>query len=168
MNVNKRIFGLGILLLFVSMSSFVFAAYAASEITLYENDGDYILRLSITDAYYTNLDGNKVLDVVAYFTVRFYRDDYNIMIYPTLQLPSGDAFNYSFDITNDADGYYSRVDYQLLFYDHALETGDYTLFIKVEAIKQRWYSSYYCYDVADFTFDPPGGSGGHPPLCVLL
>ncbi|MFX0061999.1 MAG: hypothetical protein ACFFC7_07405 [Candidatus Hermodarchaeota archaeon] len=167
MQLNKRIFGLCILLLFVSISSsFVFSVYAASEVTLYENDGDRILRLTITDAYYTDLDGDEVLDVVAYFTVRFYRDDYKLLIYPKLQLPSGETFNYSFDITYDSY-YYYNYDYQLIFYDHALETGDYTLFIQVEAIKQRWYY-YYCYDIADYTFDPPGSGAGGDPLCFLL
>lgn len=166
---NKRIFGLGILLLFVSISSsFVFSVYAANQITLYENDGDQILQLTITDAYYTDLDGDKVLDVVAYFTVHFFRDDYNILIYPTLQLPSGDAFNYLFDITPDRS-YNTSVDYQLIFYDHALETGDYTLFIQVEVFKQWWYYRYHCYEgVADYTFDPPGSSGGGDPCCVLI
>ena len=147
------------------MSSFVFAAYAASDVTLCENDGDRILRLIITDAYYTDLDGDTVLDVVAYFRVYFYREDYDIYIYPTLQLPSGQAFSYGFDITCYSYYYYYYT-FQLLFYDHALETGDYTLFIEIYTIKQ--WSQYSCYDVADLTFDPPGGSGGHDPLCVLL
>jgi hypothetical protein len=150
------------------MSSFVFAAYAASDVTLYESDGDRILRLTITDAYYTDLDGDKVLDVVGFFTVTHFEEceSYNIWIFPTLQLPSGKEFNYKFDIT-DGKKYDSR-DYQLIFYDHALETGDYTLFIEVYAVKTRSLLCYYYYrGTADYTFDPPGGTGGHDPLCLL-
>ncbi|UCG01302.1 MAG: hypothetical protein JSW11_17000 [Candidatus Heimdallarchaeota archaeon] len=116
--------------------------------------------LTITDAYYSDLDQDEVLDVISYFNLQFDSAcPHLVRIYVSLILPSGFEFSYKWIILSKQLVYYG----QIHFYDHAIESGVYILQINALLSTGGLNSG-----LADYEFDPPGGSGGGDPCARLM
>ncbi len=114
------------------------------------------VSITIMKAFYGDADGDgNADDVIAYVehhlsgAVR-----YQLSVYATLVLPSGLEYTWYYGLNTRL----SKVTLVLYFYNHALETGDYTLminaFLKTGGISHAQDTH---------VFDPPGGKGDNPP-----
>jgi hypothetical protein len=74
-------------------------------------------------------------------------------------LPSGYEFSYKWIILSKELVYFGEIH----FYDHAIESGNYTLSIQAKILTGGANSG-----IAEFIFDPPGGSGGGDPCAKLI
>ena len=117
------------------------------------------ISVRVIDAYYSDLDNDTYQDDI-YALVRFelsgalrYYFDY----YVTLTLPSGYNFSYAFAII--ATGSFDLNHY---FFDHAIESGNYTLSVFV-ILKTEGIST----DSHIYVFDPPRASTGGDPTLVV-
>ncbi len=140
--------------------STIIPVFGFSSVTLRSINQRVEVTLTITDAYYTDLDNDEVLDIVAFFDLLYDNSHQNILkINVYLTLPSGYEFSYKWIINNKL----LKHSYQIHFYDHALESGFYNLTISVKLLSGGVDTG-----VADFEFDPPGGSGGGGPCAALV
>ncbi len=117
------------------------------------------ISVRVIDAYYADLDNDTYQDDI-YALVRFELSGaawYNFDYYVTLTLPSGYNFSYAFAIT--ATGSFDLNHY---FFDHATESGNYTLSVLV-ILKTGGLST----DSDIYVFDPPGASTGGDPTLVV-
>ncbi|MFX1423724.1 MAG: hypothetical protein ACFFB2_15545, partial [Promethearchaeota archaeon] len=116
--------------------------------------------IGIIDAYYTDLDSDETLDIVSHFMILSGSLRHQtIKIYVFLILPSGFEFSYKWTIIMKESRYLG----QILFYDHALESGFYKL-----AITTKLLTGGSVFGTIEFEFDPPGSSGGGDPLAKLM
>ncbi len=118
------------------------------------------IKVSVTDAYYTDLDNDGLSDdVIAYTSVDLSGSTrYNFDYYITLTLPSGKNYTYAYTFNT----VYTTLNIRNYFWNHATECGDYT--ITVQAILWTGGISYTNHA---YTFDPPGGSDGGDPTFDL-
>ncbi|MFX1515375.1 MAG: hypothetical protein ACFFC6_03640 [Promethearchaeota archaeon] len=130
-------------------------------VTLISNNQKNSVTLTITDAYYTDLDDDEVLDIVSSFNLRFeHPGPHLVQLYVTLILPSGLEFSYKWNImTRESLVHFG----QIHFYDHVLEPGFYIL-----SIYTKLSTGGVSTGTAEFEFDPPGGSGGGDPLASMV
>lgn len=112
--------------------------------------------VEILFANYTDLDDDGYLDdVYAEVSVELSGAvAYTFEYFVTLTLPSGLNFSYLFIISTN----YQSFNIYNYFYDHAIETGWYTL--DVDATLNNGGRSTAS---STLVFDPPGGSGGSDP-----
>ncbi|MHA1807237.1 MAG: hypothetical protein ACTSX2_06655 [Candidatus Thorarchaeota archaeon] len=114
------------------------------------------INVTITFATYCDLDGNYRSDdvyVVLYFELGN-NPYYEVYYLITLQLPSGTNYSYLVYMLALSD----EVVTHNLFFDHATESGDYTVYVSA-----LLWTPYQATDSAQYTFDPPGGSEGGKP-----
>ena len=140
--------------------STIVPVFGFNSVTLISNNQRVEITLTITDAYYTNLDNDDVLDIVALFDLHYNPDKQNVLkINVYLILPSGYEFSYKWILNNKL----LKNSYKIYFYDHVLESGFYNLSIRVKLMSGGVDTG-----VVEYEFDPPGGSGGGGPLAVLV
>ena len=131
-----------------------------NSVTFMSNNQKNMLTLTITDAYYTDLDNDEVLDILSYYNLRFESDSpHLVQLYVSLILPSGFEFSYKWILMIKQSVYLG----QMYFYDHVLEPGFYILSINVK-LSTGGIST----GTVSFEFDPPGGSGGGDPLAYIV
>ncbi|MFX1284233.1 MAG: hypothetical protein ACFFB5_11290 [Promethearchaeota archaeon] len=143
------------------MFSTITPVLGCGSITCFSINRKNNVTLTITDAYYTDLDNDEVFDIVSFFELSFssfHRLRYTVKINVYLILPSGYEFSYKWIIGTKQSKYFGQID----FYDHALESGDYILFFKI-----KLFTGGVTTGVVGYEFDPPGGSGGGDPLAML-
>ena len=129
-------------------------------ITLISNNQKNKVTLTITDAFYTDLDNDEVLDIVSSLNLRFGDSSpHLIQLYVSLILPSGFEFSYKWTIMTKEIVYF----YQIYFYDHVLEPGFYII-----SINAKLSTGGLSTGSVQFEFDPPGGSGGGDPLAYIV
>jgi len=158
MALKQKIFSLCLWLTILTAGP-VIMTYADNSVTLTSDNTLNEVTLTITDAFYTDLDGDEVLDIVSYFDLQFIgvgRHVITIDVY--LTLPSGSTFYYEWLITTSLESITCRIN----FFDHALETGIYKLTIDVFLPKGGLDTG-----TCEYEFDPPGSSGGGDPLATI-
>ncbi len=144
-----------LLLLIITLSS-------TPQVAAYSSDAQL---LSITDASYCDLDGDgyedDVLTILRIGTPNGYPAFIFCWLSLTLTLPSGrvsyvDTFIF---------GIYSSLVIRVEWYDHAIESGLYTLDADMTAVSTLWSVSAY----AQVIFDPPDeGPPGTPWVNVMI
>ncbi len=150
---NIKLLSLGILLISVLLGSSAVNAYQNAPQT---NNTIHSITVVITHASYTDLDndGNED-DVVVISDFYLQNDDfYEFIYFITLILPSGMYYQYLVRV-------WAWVDYVSItnsFYNHATESGNYTVIIEAWLLNPDVY-----YDISAVIFDPPGGSDGGKP-----
>jgi hypothetical protein len=118
------------------------------------------VTLTITDAYYCDLDDDEVFDVISSFTLSFDSSrPHLVKLSVSLILPSGYEFSYKWIILSKELIYFGEIH----FYDHAIESGDYILLFYAQISTGGTNTG-----IAEYIFDPPGGSGGGDPLARLM
>ena len=148
-----------IFLLFLTLGT-VNPILAISELDLISKNGKNDLYLTINSAYYTDIDNDDVLDILAFFDVATSNENYQMFkLSAVLTLPSGFQFTHSWVITPKR----FQPSYRLELHDHAIESGDYEL----KFIISLHAGGKVVGDVS-YTFDPPGGSGGGTPIAYLV
>ncbi|MFX0204531.1 MAG: hypothetical protein ACFFDT_00985 [Candidatus Hodarchaeota archaeon] len=134
-------------------------ALGYSSVTLQSINSKNTLLLTITDAIYTDLDNDDVLDIISSFDLSLdstRRHTTRIDVF--LILPSGCTFYYKWIIgTKD-----QTKSYQIIFLDHAIESGMYKLIFLI-----RPFTGGASIGVMENEFDPPGGSGGGDPIAIF-
>jgi hypothetical protein len=116
------------------------------------------LDILISDAYYLDYENDGYFDdIKANFTIDVDKVDPNTIhdlnLYIYLELPSGKYFQYLITIQVE----YAMNSFTLIMYDHALEYGDYYLYLGT------WLDgNVITYAHAFIIFDPPGGDDGDP------
>ncbi len=162
MLLSKKISMISIvaILLFLMLSPFNVNARNGNLVTTTASSEE-IVNVVILDAYYCDLDNDSYKDDI-YAEVKlnllgsnFYALDY----YVNLTLPSGTLFSYYAKVNTNMN----EVILKNFFYNHALESGDYTLTVKV-VLKNGGMLT----DSHSFVFDPPGGSDGADPSFDLV
>ena len=124
-------------------------ALGSSFLSLTSKNGKNTLNLTINSAYYTNIDNDDVLDVVALFELSFSNERSHRFILTTiLELPSGYQYSYSWSISSKL----SLNKYRLVLHDHAIEAGDYSLMIHIQLFTGGMTTG-----SVEYSFDPPGG-----------
>ncbi len=133
----------------------------ASTVTVQSTNDQVSVTLTILDAFYTDADGDGYEDdVVGYFDIHLYgRPRYTLDIYPSLVLPSGTTHTYLYTINTRLDTLHCT----MYFYDHALESGNYTFAVEIVL-----YTGGVTAGEANYLFDPPGGSGDADPCGFLV
>ncbi len=117
------------------------------------------ISVRVVEAYYADLDNDTFQDDI-YALVRFSLSGavrYNFDYYVTLTLPSGYNFSYAFAI-NTGESF----ELNHYFFDHAIESGNYTLSVLV-VLRTGGIST----DSHVYVFDPPGASTGGDPTLVV-
>ena len=107
-------------------------------------------------ANYDDMDGDGMKDDV-YVVLVFilgYHIYYEFGYVISLELPSGLTYSYTVYVIALSD----IVVTHNVFYNHATESGDYTVYVSALLITPGHASA-----VAQYTFDPPGGSEGGKP-----
>ncbi|HDD67073.1 MAG TPA: hypothetical protein ENG31_00435 [Candidatus Thorarchaeota archaeon] len=121
---------------------------------------DPTITVTIVDATYTDIDSDAYEDDVLVI-LRFdlgYHLYYEFGYLITLQLPSGENYTYLVYVLAWVDTVYTYN----MFYNHATESGDYTVHVQALLLTPGTAT-----DTAHYTFDPPGGSeGGEPTFGV--
>ncbi|NWF96624.1 MAG: hypothetical protein HXY34_10835 [Candidatus Thorarchaeota archaeon] len=117
--------------------------------------------LVITGATYADADGDLLEDdVIGWFDIQLSGSQrYTMDLRISLKLPSGTEYAYLYFVSTRLQTLHCT----MYFYNHATETGYYVF--SAEALL---YSSGGYYDVAEYTFDPPGGSGNADPCGLLV
>ena len=126
--------------------------------------GNISMTINITDAYYCDLqeDGRED-DVVSKFTIEIENGNEKPFLFITkivLKLPSGYKYAYYYNMDTSEPEY----DYTMNFYNHATESGWYTVDIFCLLFDGRHIG----FGIESYTFDPPGGDEGGEPPCVSL
>lgn len=156
MSFNKYIF----LLFCILALSTVLPVFGLSSVTFMSKNEKIEATLTITDAFYTDLDNDEVYDIVSYFYLVFNGHHYlKVKLYVNLILPSGFVFSYKWNIGTDNFIYFGQIN----FYDHAIESGNYTLSIRAKVSIGGTNTG-----LVEYEFDPPGGSGGGDPCARLM
>ena len=119
------------------------------------------ISVKIMYAYYCDLDQDGFEDdIYAKVSLSMYDASfYAIEYYVNLTLPSNVSFTYRVIINTDS----SELMLHNLFYNHATESGNYSLFVQV-VLKNGGMAT----DSHLFVFDPPGGSDGADPSFDLV
>ncbi|RMG34074.1 MAG: hypothetical protein D6732_11010 [Methanobacteriota archaeon] len=145
----STIFLLSLLLIGMNLSR------ASSQVKV-QDTSETSISVAILFANYTDLDEDGYMDdVYAEVSIDLYGGvAYTFEYYVTLTLPSGLNFSYLFIISTN---YQSFTIYNF-FYDHATESGWYTL--NIDATLNNGGRSTA---TSTLIFDPPGGSGGSDP-----
>lgn len=124
------------------------------------SSSDHLFEVTIVDANYLDADSDYYADDVVAL-LRFdlgYAAIYDFYYLITLTLPSGLEYSYLVHVIAWADTIYIYN----VFYDHATESGDYTIYVSALMISPTTIA-----DSATYIFDPPGGSpGGRPTFAV--
>ncbi len=144
--------------LIIAASSTV--AYASS-VTVRSSNRQVSVTLSIVEAFYTDADGDGYEDdVVGYFDIFLGgRQRYTMDISPALTLPSGESYTYLYTVNTRL----STLHCTMYFYDHALESGNYTFSVDIVL-----YTGGVAAGQTHYSFDPPGGSGDADPCGFLV
>ncbi|MFX0050067.1 MAG: hypothetical protein ACFFAJ_16195 [Candidatus Hodarchaeota archaeon] len=143
-------------LFFVLFINVTIPVLSYSSITLQSKNKKNGVSLAIIDAFYTDLDNDDVLDVVSYFDLSFDSTRHHTVRIDVLSiLPSGYYFSYKWIINTET----KSQTHQILFFDHAIESGMYDLIIFIRSL-----TGGISIGVIEYEFDPPGGSGGGDPV----
>ncbi len=145
---SRRALVLFALLVIVPMCVNIPVVHAASD--------EHGIEVTIVDACYTDLDDDSWEDDVL-VVVRFdlsSSDYYEFAYVITLTLPSGTSYSYLVIVLAWVDVVYTYN----LFFNHATESGDYTVYVKALLVTPATAT-----DSATYVFDPPGGSEGGKP-----
>ncbi len=141
----------------------LFSSYNASGVSsdyMYADSCDKPqLQLSITQGYYADVDADGYEDDV-YIETTFRilcTNRANFDYYIELILPSGTTFTYGYRVTTRLNTLTFHND----FFDHALESGDYT--VNVYVIMKTGGTA-LVHD--QLIFDPPGGSNSDPKFSL--
>lgn len=149
----KKLFFLFFLII---ASSTVVPVLGNNSVTLTSKNGRNEVFLTISSVYYTNLDNDTILDVVALYDLFFDSSNrHTVRLDVYLTLPSGYKLSYMWIIGTKQQEFSS----QIRLYDCVLESGDYLFTIKAKLLTGGVSTG-----IADYIFDPPGGSGGGNPL----
>ncbi|MBD3159569.1 MAG: hypothetical protein GF309_12320 [Candidatus Lokiarchaeota archaeon] len=114
------------------------------------------IDVSIEDACYLDLDLDSFEDDV-YVLLRFDLADFDYYEFAyiiTLELPSGIEYSYLVYVWAWIDVVYTNN----LFYNHATESGNYTVYVDAAMV-----NPVFTMDYEEYVFDPPGGSEGGKP-----
>ncbi|MFX0209879.1 MAG: hypothetical protein ACFFDT_28110, partial [Candidatus Hodarchaeota archaeon] len=134
--------------------------FGFNSVTFWSTNKKVQVTITITEAYYTDIDKDEVLDVISSFNILYDSSRPHLVIfYVSLILPSGWEFSYKWFILSKQSVYYG----QIYFYDHALESGNYILSINAKLLTGGVTTA-----TLDYEFDPPGGAGGGDPLACLI
>ncbi len=140
--------------------STVIPVFGHNSVTFMSMNKKNEVTLTITNAFYTDLDKDEVLDVMSSFNLIFDSSrPHTVKLYVSLILPSGFKFSYKWTIKSKQSDFFA----QIHFYDHALESGIYVLSIEAKLLTGGVTTG-----TADYEFDPPGGAGGGNPLACLI
>jgi len=120
-----------------------------------------ILELKIEDAYYLDYDGdNRQDDICGLFTIQVQTPSTtSVELEIGLILPSSTVYQYDYLLKLRTDDYNCII----IFYDHAIESGYYTL-----TITARIYDKTMASGTETLTFDPPGDENSDPPFTDLI
>jgi len=132
-------------------------AAATNSTTTSTTTSEPSLDVTITYATYTDLDCDSYSDdivVVTRFELGYIYFYYEFAYLITLQLPSGTNYTYLVYVLAFTD----VVIIENLFFDHATESGDYTVYVHAVL-----YTPGSAADYEHYVFDPPGGSEGGKP-----
>ncbi len=154
--MKSRALVAGLLVLTVFALLGVQPAYAASTDDSSDST-EPTITVTITYATYTDLDHDSFSDdvlVITRFDIEGLFPYCRFAYLITLQLPSGTNYSYIVYVL----AFYDTVTIENLFFNHATESGDYTVY--VHAIL---YTPGTPYDYKHYVFDPPGGSEGGKP-----
>lgn len=121
------------------------------------------LDIAITHAIYNDCEGDSISnDIYAEFSILVNGQDqidYETNLYIYLELPSGLYFDY-IEVIYLLNG---ENHFTLKMYDHALELGDYYLYMST------WYQGkLYTYAHDDIIFDPPGSDNADPSKGITI
>lgn len=147
---------------FLSLLAFgtINPVFGLNSITFLSSNEKIEVTLTITDAYYCDLDNDEVLDVISSFILSFdSARPHLVQLSVSLILPSGYEFSYKWNILSKEIVYFGEI----YFYDHAIESGDYLLLFYAQISTGGTNTG-----LAEYLFDPPGGSGGGDPLARLM
>ncbi len=137
---------------FLVMATTPVAHAASSDSTDYTAE----IKVTIEDACYLDLDQdlieNDVLVIVRFDLADFPYYEFAYVI--TLQLPSGIQYSYLVYVF----AWVHTVRLHNVFFDHATESGDYTVFVDALMVYPA-----IAEDSGEYVFDPPGGSEGGKP-----
>ena len=159
-NVIMLIKKLSFIFFILLVLSTVSPALGSSYLSLTSKNGKNTLNLTINTVYYTNIDNDDILDVVALFDISFTSERTHRFILTTiLELPSGYQFTHSWFISTKL----SLKTFRLELLDHAIESGDYILTIHLQLFTGGMTTG-----SVEYLFDPPGGSGGGTPIAYLF
>ncbi len=153
---SKKIMAYTIIITFVIISLYMTEINARNTFVSISSTDSPTVSITVKDAFYGDADGDgKQDDVIAYIEHNFTgATRYQLDVYPTLILPSGDEYTWYYTLNTRL----SSVTVIAYFYNHALESGNYTLtidaFLKTGGISHAQDSH---------IFDPPGGKGDNPP-----
>jgi hypothetical protein len=117
---------------------------------------DNLFEVEIVDAFYTDLDNDyRDDDVCVLLKCELgYSSYYEFAYIIVLKLPSGMEYSYLVYVWAWIDIVYIHN----LFYNHATETGDYTVYVEAVMVIPNSAT-----DSGSYVFDPPGGSPGGKP-----
>lgn len=153
----KKFFLFLLCILALSTASPAFSCSSATFLSINQKNE---VTLTITDSYYTDLDKDDVLDIASSFYLLFdCTKRHTVKLYVSLILPSGFEFSYKWTIGTKHLVFFG----QIHFYDHVIESGNYTLSIQAKILTGGANSG-----IAEYIFDPPGGSGGGDPCARLM
>ncbi|MFX0090172.1 MAG: hypothetical protein ACFFBD_00300 [Candidatus Hodarchaeota archaeon] len=142
----------GVLFLSLSPSSQVIRA---------RGDSCHPIKVEIKDAYYGDFDGGAYPDdVYTLLEIKMESTAPYVFFYIiTLVLPSGAEFSYFVSFSTSEDGVFIHN----YFYNHATESGDYTVSVRI----YLWAPG-FPNDSDWYVFDPPGGSSGGDPTFLAF
>ncbi len=149
-----------ILMLCVGLVS-ILPVVSASTATTQSTNEQVSITLEITDAYYCDADDDGLEDdVVGFFDITLSgQSRYTFDVYTSLTLPSGTVYSYAYVVNTRLE----LLHCVMYFYNHATESGDYTFSVEIVS-----YTGGVAYCAAEYTFDPPGGSGDADPCGSLV
>lgn len=157
--MGKKMVLRGILFFLLIFLSMVVVYQVVGSVTI--GSGDSQLTITITDAFYTDLEQSGVEnDVVSHFTLELTNEEeiQRFFLYITLRLPSGTEYSYWYYISTN-----QSLEATMNFYNHATESGWYDLKI-LGILLDRPISC----GLESYTFDPPGSGGGDPAGVTLV
>ncbi|MFX0170857.1 MAG: hypothetical protein ACFE9L_02955, partial [Candidatus Hodarchaeota archaeon] len=127
-----------------------------SSITLQSINKKNKVSLAIIDAFQTDLDNDNVLGFITCFDLSFDSTRrHTVRIDVLLILSSRYRFCHKWIIGPKSQ----NQTHQILFFDHAIESGMYVLIIFI-----RSFTGEIIFEVFKYEFDPPGGSSCGIPV----
>ena len=139
-----------LLLLSLTLISSQINAFSLNKTILEDTSPHDIVKVSLYNASYGDYDGDGNLDDIECFASVSFSQVINrkkFDIYTHLFLPNGDVYGYLIMVNT----FRSRMEFQLLFFNHAYVSGDYTITMEVYLAQKGNFFSDFTYIV----FDPP-------------
>ncbi len=149
-----------IMLLLLTTSLLLIPGAYADKNSVNTSSVDTMVNITISEAYYADLDNDGYEDDVFVETQLAFTgssSSYNFDYYIVLTLPSGLSYTYSFAAS-------SKVDFLTIgnyFWSHASEAGWYNVDIHIVM-----RTGGVALTSESLIFDPPGGTGGADPINI--